>query len=108
MKVLSLLISLSILIQISPYQVFGIDLSGWDDVVYWDTLKNEVQFVILRAGYGQGNPDSVYESYYQKCKEIGMPVGAYWYAKATTVEAARQEAYYFLEKLEGKQLEYPV
>jgi GH25 family lysozyme M1 (1,4-beta-N-acetylmuramidase) len=108
MKVLSLLISLSLLIQISPYQVFGIDLSGWDDVVYWDTLKQEVQFVILRAGYGQGKSDAVYESYYQKCKQYGLPVGAYWFAYATTVEGARQEAYYFLEKLEGKQLEYPV
>ena len=108
MKVLFLLIALSLFIQIATYQKFGIDLSGWDDTVYWDTLKKEVQFVILRAGLGQGKSDAVYEDYYKKCKKYGLLVGAYWYAKATTVEAARREANYFLEKLEGKQLEYPV
>ena len=103
-----LLISLYLILQVSSYKVLGIDLSGWDDTVYWDTLKNEVKFVILRAGYGQGGSDSVYESYYKKCKQYGLPVGAYWYSKATTVKAANQEAQYFLNKLRGKQFEYPV
>ena len=102
------LISLYLILQVSSYKVLGIDLSGWDDVVYWDILKTEVKFVILRAGYGQGGSDSVYESYYQKCKQYGLPVGAYWYMKATTVKGANQEAYYFLNKLKGKQFEYPV
>ena len=105
---LILLLSLYLFIQVSSFQVLGIDLSAWDDTVYWDTLKNEVKFVILRAGIGQNGGDAVYEQYYKKCKEIGMPVGAYWYSKATTVKAAQQEAYYFLEKLKGKQFEYPV
>ena len=101
------LLSVYLIIQVSSFQALGIDLSAWDDTVYWDTLKNQVKFVILRAGIGQKG-DTVYESYYKKCKEIGMPVGAYWYSKATTVKAAEQEANYFLEKLKGKQLEYPV
>ena len=107
MKVIFLL-SLYLILQVSSYKVLGIDLSGWDDTVYWDTLKTEVKFVILRAGYGQGGSDSVYENYYQKCKQYGLPVGAYWYSKATTVKAANQEAHYFLNKLKGKQFEYPV
>ena len=108
MKVI-LLISLCFLSQfVSSFKELGIDLSGWDDTVYWDTLKNEVKFVILRAGIGQGGKDSVYESYYKKCKEYGIPVGAYWYAKATTVDMARKEANYFLERLSGKKLEYPI
>ena len=103
------LFSLCLLIQfISPFKELGIDLSGWDDTVYWDILKNEVKFVILRAGIGQGGKDSVYESYYKKCKEYNLPVGAYWYAKATTVEMARREANYFLERLSGKKFEYPI
>ena len=43
--------------------------------------QNRSKIVILRAGIGQGGSDSVYENYYQKCKQIGMPVGAYWYTK---------------------------
>ena len=107
MKVI-LLISLCILSQISSIKWLGIDLSKWDDTVHWDTLKKEVKFVILRAGIGAGGSDSVYEKYYKKCKEHGLPVGAYWYAKATTVKGARQEANYFLEKLKGKKFEFPV
>ena len=103
-----LLISLLLIIPITSFKALGIDLSGWDDVVHWDNLKKQVKFVILRAGIGQGGKDAVYEKYYKKCKEIGMPVGAYWYAKATTVEGARAEANYFLQKLQGKQLEYPI
>jgi len=107
MKVI-LLISLCILSQVSSLKWLGIDLSKWDDTVYWDTLKKEVKFVILRAGIGAGGSDSVYEKYYKKCKELGLPVGAYWYAKATTVKGARQEANYFLDKLKGKKFEFPV
>ena len=107
MKVI-LLISLCILSQISSIKWLGIDLSKWDDKVHWDTLKKEVKFVILRAGIGAGGSDSVYEKYYKKCKEHGLPVGAYWYAKATTVKGARQEANYFLAKLKGKKFEFPV
>ena len=103
-----LLISLLLIIPITSFKALGIDLSGWDDVVHWDSLKNQVKFVILRAGIGQGGKDAVYEKYYKKCKEIGMPVGAYWYAKATTVKAAQQEANYMLEVLKGKKFEYPI
>ena len=103
-----LLISLLLILPITSFKALGIDLSGWDDVVYWDTLKNQVKFVILRAGIGQGGTDSVYEKYYKKCKEIGMPVGAYWYSKATTVKAAQQEANYMLQRLKGKKFEYPI
>ena len=103
-----ILLSSCLILQAFSYKVRGIDLSKWDDTVHWDILKSEVKFVILRAGIGQGGSDEVYEKYYKKCKEYKLPVGAYWYSKATTVKAARQEANYFLEKLKGKQFEYPV
>ena len=61
-----LLISLLLILPITSFKALGIDLSGWDDVVYWDTLKTQVKFVILRAGIGQGGTDSVYEKYYNQ------------------------------------------
>ncbi len=69
-------------------------------------LIKEVDFVILLVGLGQNKSDALYESNYKKCKQYGLPVGAYWYDKATatTVEVAKREANYFLEKLEGMQL----
>ena len=104
---LILFISLIILIS-SGIELFGIDLSSWDDVVYWDVLKTEVKFVILRAGYGTGTTDTVYEDYYAKCKQYNIPVGAYWYSYATTVDGAEEEARAFLQRLKGKKFEYPV
>ena len=100
---------LSLILLIScQVQFKGIDLSTWDDVVYWDTLKNEVKFVILRAGYGRDNTDNLFESYYKKCKQYNIPVGAYWYGKAQSVAEAETEAKSFLKRLSGKQFEYPV
>ena len=104
---LILFISLILLIS-SGIELFGIDLSSWDDVVYWDVLKTEVKFVILRAGYGTGTTDTVYEDYYAKCKQYNIPVGAYWYSYATTVDGAEEEARAFLQRLKGKKFEYPV
>ena len=86
-----LFLSLTLLIS-CQVQFKGIDLSTWDDVVYWDTLKNEVKFVILRAGYGRDNTDNLFENYYKKCKQYGIPVGAYWYGKAQSVSEAETEA----------------
>ncbi len=90
-------------------ELHGIDLSAWDDTVYWDILKTEVDFVILRAGYGtSGTIDALYEEYYQKCKDYEIPVGAYWFAYATSVEGAEIEAYNFIDAMAGKKFEYPV
>ena len=102
-----LLLSLILLIS-CQIQIKGIDLSTWDDVVYWNTLKSEVKFVILRAGYGRDNTDNLFENYYKKCKQYGIPVGAYWYGKAQSVSEAETEANSFLKRLKGKQFEYPV
>jgi len=106
---MKLILFLSLIFLISAgYKVKGIDLSFWDDTVYWDTLKNEVKFVILRAGEGPNTTDSYYEYYYKKCKEYDIPVGAYWYGMATDVKGAEQEANEFLRRLKGKKFEYPL
>ena len=102
------IIFLALIIAITSYKVKGIDLSGWDTTVHWDKLKKEVDFVILRAGLGNNQSDKVYESYYKKCKEHELPVGAYWFGKATTVKQAENEANYFIQRLKGKKFEYPV
>ena len=100
---------LSLILAISfEVKLKGIDLSKWDETVHWDKLKKEVKFVILRAGYGSDNTDGVYEKYYKKCKEHDIPVGAYWYGKATSVKHAETEAKSFLKRLKGKKFEYPV
>lgn len=95
-------------------QVFGVDISEWQDGISISRLKNEgVKFVIARCGATgsssqQPFTDSCWEQFYRDCKNAGMPVGAYYYSSAHSTSKAREEANYVLNLLKNKQLEYPI
>ena len=86
----------------------GIDLSCHNGSIDWTKVKAD--FVILRAGYGKetNQVDSRFEEYYSNAKAHGIPVGAYWYSYAMSIEDAIQEAEVFISTIKGKQFEYPV
>ena len=90
----------------------GIDVSYAQSVIDWEKVKASglVDFAILRAGYGRETSqiDTQFERNYTACKQLGIPVGAYWYSYATTVAEAEQEAKVCLQTIQGKQFEYPV
>ena len=86
----------------------GIDVSEWQGNINWSHVKTDgVKFAILRAGIGH-RVDDQFANNYAGCKSNSVPVGAYWYSKATTVAEAKQEAQDFLAALKGKTFEYPV
>lgn len=85
----------------------GIDISKHQGDINLTTLKDKVEFVIIRAGYSN-SIDPKFERNYNLCKELGIPVGTYWYSYALNVDAAEKEANTFLNVLKGKQFEYPV
>ncbi len=89
----------------------GIDLSRHNVVTNWDKVKEQVDFVILRAGgnYGGYYKDSKFEQYYAACKKLGIPVGAYYDAgKELWCADGGAYAQHFLKLLQGKSFEYPV
>ena len=90
----------------------GIDVSYAQGVIDWEKVKasGQVDFAILRAGYGRetSQVDTQFERNYTTCKQLGIPVGAYWYSYATTATEAEQEAKVCLQTIQGKQFEYPV
>lgn len=87
---------------------FGIDVSEYQGNVNWSHVKTDgVKFAIIRTGIGT-RIDNQFANNYAGCKSNGIPVGAYWYSKATTVEDAKHEAQAFLSALKGKTFEYPV
>ena len=91
--------------------VLCVDLSKWDGDVSIPKLKEAgVDAVIAKCGGGDQGlyEDSKWEANYANCKAAGMPVGAYFYSAATTVNQAIREAEYVLKLIKGKQLEYPV
>ena len=85
----------------------GIDISKHQGDINLADLKDKVEFVIIRAGYSN-SIDPKFERNYNLCKELGIPVGTYWYSYALNVDAAEKEANTFLNVLKGKQFEYPV
>lgn len=92
----------------SNYVKKGIDISYCQTRVDWDKL--DVDFVIMRAGYGRevSQKDTMFESHYANAKQRGIPCGCYWYSYTMDVEGAKKEAQACLEVIKGKQFEYPV
>ena len=89
----------------------GIDVSVHNGKIDWTKVKAVgIDFAILRAGYGKlaKQKDDRFDENYAGAKAAGIPVGAYWYSYATTIEEAKQEAAACLEVLKGKQYEYPI
>ena len=88
----------------------GIDLSQHNIVTNWNEVAKNIDFVILRAGYGKelSQIDKKFEEYYAECKKRNVPVGCYWYSYAKTKAEAEKEAEVFLKTIEGKQFEFPV
>ena len=92
----------------SDYMKKGIDISYCQTRIDWNKL--DVDFVIMRAGYGRevSQKDTMFESHYANAKQRGIPCGCYWYSYAMDVEGAKKEAQACLEVIKGKQFEYPI
>ena len=87
----------------------GIDVSVWQGNIDFNKVKAAgIDFVIIRAGYGNGNKDKWFEENYRKAKAARLHIGAYWYSYATSAAGAKQEAQSCARVLSGKQLDYPV
>lgn len=92
----------------------GIDVSSYQGEIDWELVKEQgVEFAILRAGYvssadEQCHIDTYFEKNYQKCKELDIPVGCYWFTRARNTTQAENEAEFFLNLIDGKEFEYPV
>lgn len=88
----------------------GIDISRYQENVDFSKVKNEVDFVIIQAGYGRYTTqvDPYFERNYNECKKHNIPVGVYWFSYAQTANDARQEAKACLEVIKGKKFEYPI
>ncbi len=89
----------------------GIDISEFNGDVDIAALKKQVDFVIIRCGYG-GNTlyqdDAQYENNVRKCQEAGMPYGVYLYSYAQNEQMALSEAAHTLRLLKGKKPLYGV
>lgn len=66
----------------ADWAVTGVDVSYWQgEIKDPEKLAGMVDFVILRAGYGNDFIDPRLEEYRQFCIAYKVPFGLYWYAK---------------------------
>ena len=85
----------------------GIDVSAWQKGF---DLNNAViegfTYCIIKAGGADCGyyKDSQFDNFYNQAVEKGFKVGAYYFGQAFSVEAAIQEANYFIKYLQGKRI----
>ena len=92
----------------------GVDVSSYQEKIDWQQVKDSgIEFVIARVGvrgYTEGNikQDVLFDSHARGAAEVGLEVGAYFYSQAVSVEEAKEEAQFVLDRLSGHEITGPV
>jgi lysozyme len=83
-------------------QIKGIDISVHQGQVNWDQIKRDVDFAIIRAGYGGGGLDGQLKRNQAEARKRGIPLGYYFFAYPGRSSGAAQarEFYNFVGKLQ--------
>lgn len=77
----------------------GIDISEFNGKVDFKKLKNQVDFVYIRATYGRYGVDKKFREYSKEAIENEIPIGFYYYSYATDEEKAVEEVNFFLDTI---------
>ena len=78
----------------------GIDISSYQGNIDLAALKSEIDFVIIRVGYGvSGTIDNKFKRNADLCESLGIPYGFYWYSYALNTDGATSEALAFLNAI---------
>lgn len=78
----------------------GIDISAHQGNIDLGALRDQIDFVIIRVGYGvSGSIDSKFKRNAELCEQLGLPYGFYWYSYALNVSGAQTEADHFLNAI---------
>lgn len=89
----------------------GIDVSKYDGAIEWDAIKSQIDFAIIRVGFGDNvvsQDDGRYLRNIEACERLGIPHGVYIYSYAKTEKQARSEAAHVIRLLAGRELQMPV
>ncbi len=81
----------------------GIDISNHQPSVDFNSLKNSVQVVIMKATEGVTYKDPLLESHYQKAKAVDFPVGFYHFMSEGS--SPSEQALAFYNAIKNKQYE---
>lgn len=88
----------------------GIDISSHNVEIDISKVKNEIDFIILRLGYGRERTqiDKRFYENYEKANSMRIPVGIYLYSYVCNKEHAIKEAKFVLDVIQDLKIEYPI
>ena len=92
----------------------GIDVSAYQGIIDWETLKNNnlIDFSILKLGNIYDNQpnyiDSKFEYNYKKCIALNIPTGVYIYNYCNTLDNLLSGINWALSILKNRHLDLPV
>lgn len=89
----------------------GIDVSHHQGSIDWSVVKSQIDFAIIRCGYGDNitqQDDRKFETNFTECEKLGIPKGIYIYSYARNTAQAKSEAQHVLRLLNGRYIELPI
>lgn len=89
----------------------AVDISYHNGVIDFERLKNAVDYVIIRCGYGQdmtSQDDRQWNRNVGECERLGIPYGVYFYSYAKTTSKIKGEIRHCLRLLQGHTPNLPV
>lgn len=90
---------------------FGIDVSYAQGTINWDLVAPQIDFAIIRCGYGSdmtSQDDNQWARNVAECERLGIPYGVYLFSYADTDAKAASEAQHVLRLLADHHPTLPV
>ena len=70
----------------------GVDISSHNSITWNKVNPKEIDFVMIRAGYGFKTEDKSFRTNIENAIRLGLHIGIYWFSYAGTVEQVIEEA----------------
>ena len=70
----------------------GIDVSTHNGKIDWNKVYGEIDFAMIRCGYGKNGVDAQFKNNADACKGFGIPFGVYFFSYAMNTIEAKAEA----------------
>ena len=93
----------------------GVDVSAFQGDIDWEQVRaSGIEFAIIRLGYrGYGKAGKLVEDEYAQknlkgATEAGLPIGAYFFSQALSIEEADEEIKFMLKILGDYELDMPI
>ena len=92
----------------------GIDVSKWQGNIDYQKVKDAgVEFVYIKIGGQNGIGkdyyiDPKFERNYEGFKNVGIPIGLYFYTYADNEKEAEKQALWIIDELKDRQIDLPI